>query len=79
MDKHKSSWESKKPQAYFRGLPTGTIKNEKNMNAGRLKLVMDSIKRPDLLDATFSGVLTGEDWIKDEVPANKFADRLNLC
>ena len=40
---------------------------------------MDSNKRPDLIDATFCGVLTGEDWITDEVPEEKFADKLNLC
>jgi hypothetical protein len=37
------------------------------------------VKRPDLLEATFSGVLTGEDWIKEEVPDFKFQDRINLC
>jgi len=71
MDKFKSPWESKKPVAYFRGLPTGQLKNG-DTYVGRLKLVKDSIGRPDLVDATFSGVLEGEDWIVMEVPDIKF-------
>ena len=71
MDANKTLWENKIPVAYFRGLPTGTVKNG-DTYVGRLKLVMDSIKRPDLIDATLSGVLTGEDWIKLEVPNYKF-------
>jgi hypothetical protein len=71
LDNSSTSWESKKPKAWFRGLPTGKIKNGKK-DIGRLKLVKDSLKRPDLVDASFSGLLSGEDWVADEVPESKF-------
>ena len=71
MDKTKTSWESKKPIAFFRGLPTGKVKDG-DKNVGRLKLVMDSIQRPDLVDATLTGVITGEDWITEGIPLDKF-------
>ena len=64
MDSTKTSWESKKSTAWFRGLPTGKVKDGK-IPIGRLKLVMDSIGHEDKVDATFNGVLTGEDWITE--------------
>ena len=42
--------------AYFRGLATGNLEKG-NKSIGRLKLVEDSNKYPDLIDATFSGVI----------------------
>ena len=40
---------------------------------------MDSIDHPDLIDAQLTGVMSGENWIRDIVPPEKFGPRVGFC
>jgi hypothetical protein len=62
-------WEQKFSIAYFRGALTGRYLRKDGFLFGRAKLVIDSFKFPEMIDATFISVGQIDDqWLKDMFP-----------
>jgi hypothetical protein len=65
MERDQVSWEEKLPIAYFRGALTGRYLGKDGFLFGRAKLMMDSFKFPEMIDATLRSMVQIDDrWLK---------------